>query len=74
MNTSTPADDPQSQLAEVERDIENLRRTAANVRAGVGDEDDPEDRGALIEQADELDLQVEDLVARRDELKSRLLS
>jgi ribosomal protein L29 len=61
-----------AQLREVEKDLENLRRTAASVRASVGDEDDAADRGALIQQADDLDGQVEELVARRDELKEKL--
>ena len=61
-----------AELSEVERDLENLRKTAAGVRADVGEEEDPADRGALIQQADELDGLVEDLVARRDDLLRRI--
>ncbi len=52
--------------------MENLRRQAARVRSDVGETDDPADRGALIQQADELDGLVEQLVARRDDLLRRL--
>jgi hypothetical protein len=66
------ASELKAQLDEVDHDLENLRRTAADVRSNVGDEEDPEDRGALIQQADELDGQVEDLVARRADLVRQL--
>ncbi len=66
------ASELKAQLDEVDRDLANLRRTAAEVRSNVGDEEDPEDRGALIQQADELDGQVEDLQARREDLLRQL--
>jgi prefoldin subunit 5 len=66
------ASELKAQLDEVDRDLENLRRTAADVRSNVGDEEDPEDRGALIQQADELDGQAEDLEARRADLRRQL--
>ena len=66
------ASELKAQLDEVDRDLEGLRRTAAEVRSNVGEEDDPEDRGALIQQADELDGQVEDLLARREDLVRQL--
>jgi hypothetical protein len=72
MNQDTSASELKAQLSEVERDLENLRKTAASVRADVGDEDDPADRGALIQQADELDGQADQLVARRDDLRRQL--
>jgi hypothetical protein len=72
MDQDTSVGELRAQLGEVDRDLESLRTTAAGVRASVGDEDDPADRGALIQQADELDLQVETLVARRDDLKRKL--
>jgi hypothetical protein len=72
MSQDSPAGELRAQLSEVERDLENLRKTAASVRAGVGDEDDPTDRGALIQQADDLDGQAEDLEARRDDLRKKL--
>ncbi len=72
MTQDSSAGELQAQLSEVDRDLENLRRTAASVRASVADEDDPADRGALIQQADELDGQAEDLEARREELSRKL--
>jgi prefoldin subunit 5 len=66
------ASELKAQIEEVDRDLENLRRTAADVRSGVGDEEDPADRGALIQQADELDGQVQDLQARREDLLRQL--
>lgn len=72
MEPDTSASELQAQLAEVERDLENLRRQAVSVRSDVGETDDPSDRGALIQQADELDGLVEQLVARREALLRRL--
>ncbi len=72
MSQDSSDSDLRAQLSEVDRDLENLRQTAATVRSGVADEDDPTDRGALIQQADELDGQVEDLEARRDNLAKKL--
>jgi F0F1-type ATP synthase membrane subunit b/b' len=60
--------DLRAELHEVERDLENLRKSAASIRADVGDAEDPTDRGALIQQADELDGLVERLVVRREDL------
>jgi hypothetical protein len=66
------ASELRGQIEEVDRDVENLRRTATDVRSDVGEEDDPADRGALIQQADELDGQVQDLLARRADLVRQL--
>jgi hypothetical protein len=66
------ASEVKAQLQEVDRDLADLRRTAAEVRSNVGEEDDPEDRGALIQQADDLDGQVEELLARRENLVRQL--
>lgn len=66
------ASELKAQLEEVDRDLADLRRTAAEVRSNVGDEEDPEDRGALIQQADELDGQVEELQVRRENLVRQL--
>jgi hypothetical protein len=66
------ASELKAQIEEVDRDLDNLRRTAADIRSDVGDEEDPADRGALIQQADELDGQVQDLLARREELVRQL--
>jgi len=72
MDRESSAVELSAQLAEVERDLESLRKTAASVRADVGEADDPTDRGALIQQADELDGLIDDLTARRDDLQHKL--
>ncbi|HYK32019.1 MAG TPA: hypothetical protein VEV63_08655 [Streptosporangiaceae bacterium] len=72
MDQDTSARDLRAQLNEVERDLENLRKSAASVRADVGEADDPTDRGALIQQADELDSLVDRLIIRREDLLRRL--
>lgn len=72
MEPDTSASEIRADLAEVERGLEDLRRQAASVRSDVGETDDPSDRGALIQQADELDGLVEQLVARREDLLRRL--
>jgi hypothetical protein len=72
MEPDTSTSDLRAELNEVERDLESLRKSAASVRAGVGEEDDPSDRGALIQQADELDSLVDRLVIRREDLLRRL--
>lgn len=61
-----------AELAEVEKDLDHVRRNAAQIRGGVGDAEDPADRGALIQEADEQDNLAEQLVARREELLRRL--
>ena len=72
MDQDRPAGDLRAELSEVDRDLENLRKSAASVRADVGEADDPTDRGALIQQADELDVLVERLTLRRENLLSKL--
>jgi len=72
MDQDTSASDLRAELNEVERDLENLRKSAASVRANVGEADDPTDRGALIQQADELDSLVDRLVIRREDLLRRI--
>jgi hypothetical protein len=72
MDTDRPAGDLRAELTEVERDLESLRKSATSVRADVGEADDPTDRGALIQQADELDSLVERLVLRRENLLKRI--
>ncbi len=66
------ADDLRAQLKQVETDLERVRRTAAEVRAGVGEAEDPTDRGSLIQAADEQDALAETLAARREQLLGRL--
>ena len=72
MNQDTSASELRAELTEVERDLDNLRKSAQRVRADVGDADDPTDRGALIQQADELDGLADQLTAKRDRLADRL--
>ena len=72
MPQDSSASELKAQLSEVERDLESLRKTAASVRGDVSDQDDPTDRGALIQQADDLDGQAETLEARRDDLRRQL--
>ncbi len=64
--------DLRAELRQVEIDLANVRKTAADIRAGVGEADDPADRGALIQAADEQDSLADQLAARRDDLMRRL--
>jgi hypothetical protein len=61
-----------AELAEVEKDLASVRETAAQLRENVPESEDPADRGALIQSADEQDAIAEQLVARRDDLLQRL--
>ena len=72
MSESTVAGQLNAELAEVERDLASVRRQAAEIRSGVGDAEDPADRGALIQAADEQDSLAEQLAARRDDLLRRI--
>jgi hypothetical protein len=62
----------QAELTEVENDLADVRRNAAELRSGIGDSDDPADRGAMIQQADEQDRLAEDLAARHESLLRHL--
>ncbi len=72
MTADSPADRLRAELEEVESDLASLRRTAADIRSGVGEADDPADRGSLIQAADEQDSLADQLTARRDDLLRRL--
>ncbi len=72
MDTGESANELRAALSEVERDLDDLRASATRVRADVGDADDPTDRGALIQQADELDELADQLVGKRDRLRKQL--
>lgn len=61
-----------AELKEVESDLAAVRKTAAQIRADVGEADDPSDRGALIHAADEQDSLADQLVNRRDALQRRI--
>jgi len=72
MTGHVSADELRAELKQVETDLERLRRTAAEIRADVGEAEDPTDRGSLIQAADEQDSLAEALAARRDGLLRRL--
>ncbi len=72
MTADSSADRLRAELKEVESDLANLRDTAADIRSGVGEADDPADRGSLIQAADEQDSLAEQLAARRDDLLRRI--
>ena len=72
MTGPVSADQLRAQLKQVEADLDRVRRTAADIRAGVGEAEDPTDRGSLIQAADEQDALAEALSARRDDLQRRL--
>jgi hypothetical protein len=72
MSEHTPADGLQAELAEVEKDLASIQRTAADIRSSVGDAEDPSDRGALIQAADEQDALADQLLARRENLLRRI--
>ncbi len=61
-----------AELAQVEQDLEHVRKTAADVRSGIGDAEDPADRGALIQAADEQDSLADQLAMRRENLLKRI--
>lgn len=72
MTGEVSADRLRAELKEVENDLESLRRTAADIRSGVGEAEDPADRGSLIQAADEQDNLADQLTARRDDLLRRI--
>jgi len=72
MTGPVSADNLRAQLKQVETDLERVRRTAADIRSGVGEAEDPTDRGSLIQAADEQDALAEALAARREDLMRRL--
>jgi hypothetical protein len=72
MEEDNAASDLRAELAEVEKNLAGVRKTAAEIRASVGEADDPADRGALIQAADEQESLADQLAARRDALLRRL--
>lgn len=61
-----------AELRQVERDVESARKTAADIRSGVGEAEDPADRGALIQAADEQDNLADQMVLRQEDLLRRI--
>jgi len=72
MTGDVPSDRLRAELEEVESTLANLRRTVADIRASIGDAEDPADRGSLIQQADEQDSVADQLAVRREDLLRRL--
>ena len=66
------ADRLRAELKQVEDDLASVRRIAADIRSGIGEAEDPADRGSLIQAADEQDALAEQFAARREELLRRL--
>jgi hypothetical protein len=62
----------QAELREVDKDLAAIRATVAQLRANVGEAEDPADRGALIHAADEQDNLADQLAARREKLLRRI--
>ena len=69
-------DETRAELAQVEQELADVRRSAAELRQQSGDDNsgptDPEDRAALIAEADEQDNLAATLERRRDALRARL--
>ncbi|HEX9034111.1 MAG TPA: hypothetical protein VF834_19900 [Streptosporangiaceae bacterium] len=72
MNGNASTQQLRAELREVERDMEDARKTAADIRLGVGEAEDPADRGALIQAADEQDNLADQMVMRREDLLRRI--
>ncbi|MHB1595269.1 MAG: hypothetical protein ACYCO9_16695 [Streptosporangiaceae bacterium] len=76
MNAATPQDEAaaalRAELAEVDREIARARQSAEQIRSGVSEAEDPADRGALIQAADEQDNLGDELAVRRENLLSRI--
>ncbi|HYS33223.1 MAG TPA: hypothetical protein VEM58_13285 [Streptosporangiaceae bacterium] len=72
MTGDVSADRLRAELSEVENDLANVRRTAADIRASIGEVQDPSDLGSLIQAAAEQDSLADRFAARRDDLLRRL--
>ncbi len=67
-------DDPRAELARVERQIEDLQQTVRDLRAGLNDAGptEPEDRSAVIFEAEQQEEIIAELEQRRDHLRAQL--
>jgi hypothetical protein len=72
MTGHVSVDQLRAELQQVETDLANLRRAAADIRSSVGEAEDPADRGSLIQAADEQDNLADALTVRRDDLQRRI--
>ncbi|HET6986253.1 MAG TPA: hypothetical protein VFI00_06540 [Kribbella sp.] len=66
--------DPRTELARVEGEIEDLQQTVRDLRAGLNDAGptDQEDRSLVISQAEEQEAIIAELELRRDDLRAKL--
>jgi SMC interacting uncharacterized protein involved in chromosome segregation len=76
MSTTRPQAAIREELRLVEEDLAQLRETAASLRRRIGEREDdptdPEERGAMIENAEEQEALIDQLEARREELLKEL--
>jgi hypothetical protein len=76
MDTGRSADDPREELRLVEEELDELRRTAAELRGRIGEHadepTDPEEITALITLAEEQEALIGALEQRREHLLRRL--
>jgi hypothetical protein len=76
MSTARPQAAIREELRLVEEDLAQLRETAASLRHRIGEREDdptdPEERAAMIENADEQESLIDQLEARREELLKKL--
>ena len=76
MSTTRPQAAIREELQLVEEDLARLRETAASLRQRIGeradDPTDPEERAALIENAEEQEALIDQLEARREGLLREL--
>lgn len=76
MSTARAEAEIRQELREVEEDLEQLRKTAASLREEIGERadgpTDPEEYGALIENAEEQEFLASQLEDRRERLLAEL--
>lgn len=67
-------DDPRTELAQVEAQIEDLRETARDLRSSLNDAGpvEPEDRAQVIYEAEQQEAIIGELEMRCDELRKQL--
>ena len=74
MADDSTTDDPRTQLARVEGQIEDLRQAVRDLRAGLNDAGptDSEDRSLVLSQAEEQEAIIAELEQRRRHLLEQL--
>ena len=67
-------DDPRTEIARIERQIEELQQAVRDLRASLHDAGptDPEDRSLVISQAEEQEAIIGELEQRRRHLREQL--